>query len=122
MTQGKIDWHPNGTSGPWEVDDRMITHGIAAVCLMCEFDSFGGIHDAGNLEANQAAIAEVPAMVQVLKKISAYHGTGYDSDALYEEYYEDCVANEIVPTSSRLLDELMREVTAILARIDGTVP
>lgn len=68
-----IEW--GGTAGPWHVDGLMIAPNHAVcVCTMVEFDSFGGHHEAPSWEANARAIAEVPAMVALLRSIVSASG------------------------------------------------
>lgn len=57
------------TPGPWHVDGRMIAPDSAnvAICVMCDFDSFGGVHDAHNAEANGRLIAAAPELLRELK-------------------------------------------------------
>jgi hypothetical protein len=108
----KIEWGA-GTVGPWAVakkSSRKVTSSGVVICNAVLRNQGGPKHKAflkeeEEAEANARAIAEVPAMVQVLRK----------AQTICQHIFADVLnANDDE-------DALMDEIYAVLARIDGEV-
>ena len=60
------------TPGPWRIDERAANHVIAdsrPICSVSYFTTGLPDHGAAENEANAKAIAKVPEMVEILKRI-----------------------------------------------------
>ncbi len=113
-----INWHPNGTPGPWFSDGRlpgMSTYavfneqGVACVAL-CQAGCLAANGRDDAVKTNARAIAEVPAMVVAL----------WELDSIWREFFPDgpdgkyglvSIGGEQAAT--------WRNICAILSRIDG---
>ncbi|NBC37333.1 hypothetical protein GTZ99_12310 [Novosphingobium sp. FSY-8] len=83
----KIEWHPQGTPGPWQAtyQEKRENHVIET--------AYGGWREApvaftanhfvgGNEPANARAIAQVPAMVAVMRSMTENGITKADHDTM----------------------------------------
>lgn len=57
------------TKGEWYKDGAIVTNGSSCVCVMIQFDSFGGIHDAANADDNARLIAAAPDLLAALEAL-----------------------------------------------------
>lgn len=74
-----INWHPNGTKGPWDLRDdyKRISVGIGLVDGPNGYDVaevYNDDCDRDEAYANARAIAEVPAMVMALRELIDIEG------------------------------------------------
>lgn len=115
----KIEWHPNGTLGPWSAladmrtDERSTDEYLAGWNIESidgEIVGIEGIIPGDNAETNARAIAEVPAMVQALR-----------SSAEHIELMLTGIANGNAEAGRRFAekDPIYTNIRAILDRIDG---
>lgn len=97
MTE-QINWHPNGTPGPWKAEPEARDETVLVIFpdgeddpwSVCECFSYAA---NGEVSVNARAIAEIPAMVVALRKVAKM--IDFDGWAF------------------------SNEIRAILARIDG---
>lgn len=109
------------TRGPWHVDGLMISNGAVTVCVLIEFDSFGGNHEAPNAKGNGSLLAAAPELLEALDDLLAFHDhTHPRHDALLEDYQESCIANEVPAKAADLLDNLQQAARAAITKATPT--
>ena len=101
----KIEWHLNGTPGPWYADHESVMaanpwddsdHDVMTSAVYPGGYTRNGDADEIRRQTNARAIAEVPAMVQALRDVE-----------------------RIMPIDDPERDALVNTILTILARIDG---